>query len=149
MPIGEICNREVVIAFATESAAEAAKLMRQYHVGDVVIVEERDGRRVPVGIVTDRDLVIEVMAKEVDPALFRMADLVTRELATAREQDGVYETIQRMRVHGVRRMPVVDKDGALVGIVTLDDLIALLAEEMNALARITRREQEVEASLRR
>jgi CBS domain-containing protein len=149
MPIGEICNREVVIAFARESAVEAAKLMRQYHVGDVVIVEEREGRRVPVGIVTDRDLVIEVMAKEVDPSLFRMGDLVTRELATAREQDGVYETIQRMRLHGVRRMPVVDGEGALVGIVSLDDLLALLAEEMMALARITRREQEVEAAIRR
>lgn len=149
MPIGEICNREVVIAFARESATEAAKLMRQYHVGDVVIVEERDGRRVPVGIVTDRDLVIEVMAKEVDPALFRMGDLVTRELFSAHEQDGVYETIQRMRVHGVRRMPVVDRDGALVGIVTLDDLLALLAEEMTALSRITAREQEVEAALRK
>lgn len=148
MPIGEICNREVIIAFAHESAAEAARLMRQYHVGDVVIVEEREGRRVPVGIVTDRDLVIEVMAKEVDPSLFRMADLVTRELATAREQDGVYETIQRMRVHGVRRMPVVDGTGALVGIVSLDDLLALLAEEMTALARISRREQEVEAASR-
>jgi CBS domain-containing protein len=123
--------------------------MRQYHVGDIVIVEERDGRRVPGGIVTDRDLVIEVMAKEVDPALFRMGDLVTRELFTAREADGVYETIQRMRVHGVRRMPVVDAEGALVGIVTLDDLLALLAEEMMALARITAREQEVEAALRR
>jgi len=148
MPIGEICNREVVIAFPKESAVEAAKLMRQYHVGDVVIVEESNGKRVPVGIVTDRDLVMEVMAKEVDPAQFTVGDLMTRELLTAREQDGVYETIQRMRIHGVRRVPVVDGVGALIGIIAIDDLFSLLAEEMTDLVRATSREQAVEAAAR-
>ncbi len=148
MPIGEICNREVVVAFPKESAAEAAKLMRQYHVGDLVIVEEGKDRRVPVGIVTDRDLVVEVMAKELDPAKFTVGDLMTRELLTAREQDGIYETIQRMRVHGVRRVPVVDAGGGLVGIVSIDDLFSLLAEEMGDLVRVTAREQAVEAAAR-
>lgn len=148
MPIGEICNREVVVSFATESAVEAAKLMRQYHVGDLVIVEEGNGKRVPVGIVTDRDLVVEVMAKEVDPAQFTVADLMSRELLTAREEDGIFETIQRMRIHGVRRLPVVDKTGALIGIVSIDDLFSLLAEEMTELTRLTSREQAVEAQAR-
>lgn len=153
MPIGEICNREVVIMFAHESATEAARLMRQYHVGDVVVVEEKNGRRLPVGIVTDRDLVVEVMAKEVDPALFSVGDLMNPPgsggLVTAREEDGVWETILRMRRHGVRRVPVVDREGALVGIVSADDLAALLAEEFALLARISGKEIEREASLRR
>lgn len=70
MPIGEICNRAVVFAkkdtSLLEAALEAAQLMRQNHVGDVVIVDEKNGRRVPVGIVADRDIVIEVIAKEID-----------------------------------------------------------------------------------
>lgn len=148
MPIGEICNREVVVSFPKESAVEAAKLMRQYHVGDLVIVEEGNGKRVPVGIVTDRDLVVEVMAKEIDPAQFTVGDLMSRELLTAREEDGIFETIQRMRIHGVRRLPVVDKTGALMGIVSIDDLFSLLAEEMTELARLTSREQAVEAQAR-
>lgn len=148
MPIGEICNREVVVSFAKESAVEAAKLMRQYHVGDLVIVEEGNGKRVPVGIVTDRDLVIEVMAKEVDPAQLTVADLMSRDLLTAREEDGIFETIQRMRIHGVRRLPVVDKSGALMGIMSIDDLFSLLAEEMTELTRLTAREQSVEIQAR-
>lgn len=148
MPIGEICNREVVISFPKESAVEAARLMRQYHVGDLVIVEEGKDGRVPVGIVTDRDLVVEVMAKEVDPARFTVGDLMSRDLLTVREQDGIYETIQRMRIHGVRRVPVVDASGGLVGIVSIDDLFSLLAEEMTDLVRVTSREQAVETSAR-
>ncbi len=67
MPIGEICNRDTVIVKRDDTALEAAKLMRQHHVGDVVVVEERDGAQIPVGIVTDRDLVVEIMATELDP----------------------------------------------------------------------------------
>jgi CBS domain-containing protein len=148
MPIGEICNREVVVSFPKESAVEAAKLMRQYHVGDLVIVEDGNGKRVPVGIVTDRDLVVEVMATEVDPAQFTVADLMSRDLLTAREDDGIFETIQRMRIHGVRRVPVVDKTGALMGIMSIDDLFSLLAEEMTELARLTSREQAMEIQAR-
>ena len=148
MPIGEICNREVVVSFPQESAVEAARLMRQYHVGDLLIVEEARDRRVPVGIVTDRDLVVEVMAQEIDPAQFTVGDLMSRELLTAREEDGIYETIQRMRAHGVRRVPVVDASGGLVGIVSIDDLFSLLAEEMTDLVRVTSREQAVEAAAR-
>lgn len=149
MPIGEICNREVVISFPKENAVEAARLMRQYHVGDVVIVDEgADGKRTPIGIVTDRDLVVEIMAKEVNPAQFTVGDLMSRDLLIVREQDGIYETIQRMRIHGVRRVPVVDATGGLVGIISIDDLFSLLAEEMTDLVRVTSREQAVEAAAR-
>lgn len=137
-----------MVCFPKESAVEAAKLMRQYHVGDLVIVEEGNGKRVPVGIVTDRDLVVEVMAKEIEPAQFTVADLMSRDLLTAREDDGIYETIQRMRIHGVRRLPVVDKTGALMGIISIDDLFSLIAEEMTELTRLTAREQAMEAQAR-
>jgi len=149
MPIGEICNREVVIVQADKPVLEAARLMRQYHAGDVVVVEERGGLRVPVGIVTDRDLVVEIMAPGLDPAVITVGDIMAPELATVMENIGVFEAIQYMRTKGVRRLPVVDDKGGLIGILTLDDLLELLADELIALVRLVKREQKREMVGRR
>lgn len=148
MPIGEMCNREVVIVGKETSILEVAQLMRQHHVGDVVVVEERGDRRIPVGIVTDRDIVIEVVAKDVDFHNLVVGDIMGLQLATVQEREGVFETMEVMRLRGVRRLPVVDEEDGLIGIVTLDDLIGLLAEEMNELAGLISREQAREAQAR-
>lgn len=149
MPISEVCNREVVIVQPGDSVLEAALLMRQHHVGDVVVFEERGGRHVPVGIVTDRDLVVEIMAPQLDPATITVGDIMAPDLITVREDIGLYDAIELMHVKGVRRLPVVDTGGGLTGILTLDDLIELLAEEMTALARLVRHEQKKESLIRR
>lgn len=149
MPIGEICNREVVIVQPDDSALDAAKLMRQNHVGDVLVVEDRDGKRVPVGIVTDRDLIMEIIAPELDPNVITVGDIMALEFSTVKESTGVFDAIQYMRSKGIRRLPVVDDSGALVGIVTLDDLLVLLADELNALARLVTHEQQRESASRR
>lgn len=115
MPASEICNREVIIVRRDDAVHEAAKLMRQHHVGDVVVVEERNGVRVPLGIVTDRDLVVEIMAPDVVQMLITVGDIMGPNLVTVKESMGVYESIQYMRGEGVRRLPVVDDKGALVG----------------------------------
>lgn len=148
MSVGEFCNREVIVIGPDEPAREIARLMREHHVGDVLVVEERGGRRVPVGIVTDRDLVIEVLASESDPDQFRVADIMTGDLLTAAEADDTMATLQRMRNAGVRRMPVVSTDGALVGIITVDDFINVFAEQMEDLVRLVSREQLRERKLR-
>jgi CBS domain-containing protein len=148
MPVSEICNREVVVVRREDTVHEAAKLMRQHHVGDVVVVEERNGVRVPVGIVTDRDLVVEIMAPDVVQMVITVGDIMGLKLATVKENMGVYESIQYMRGEGVRRLPVVDGKGGLVGILTLDDLLELLAEELLELSRLVRHEQKKE-SMRR
>lgn len=149
MPIGEICNREVIVTKPDESVLQAAKLMRQHHVGNVLVVEQRDGRRVPVGIVTDRDLVVEIIAPELDSKAITVGDIMVPDFATAKEDTGVFEAILYMRGKGIRRLPVVDDDGGLVGIVTFDDLLVLLSEELNALAKLVAREQQKEATSRR
>jgi CBS domain-containing protein len=149
MPVGEICNREVVIVKRDTSVNEAAKLMRQYHVGDVVVVDEKNGQKIPVGIVTDRDLVVEIMAPDAVQMVVTAGEIMVPQLATIKDDTGVYEAIQYMRGKGVRRMPVVDGKGALVGILTLDDLLALLAEELLALSKLVRNEQKKESSNRR
>jgi len=149
MPVSEICNREVVIVQREDTVHEAAKLMRQHHVGDVVVVEERKGVRVPVGIITDRDLVVEIMAPDLMQMVITVGDIMGAKLATVKDSMGVYESIQYMRAEGVRRLPVVDGRGGIVGILTLDDLLELLAEELLELSRLVRHEQKIESAKRR
>lgn len=149
MAIGEICNRQVVFAARGATVKQAAQLMREYHVGTLVIADDMDGSRTPCGIVTDRDIVVGVVAKELDPDTLKASDIMGTELVTALDTDGVAETIELMRSKGVRRVPVIDARGTLVGIVTFDDILELLAEEMQGLARMVSREQKREADLRR
>jgi CBS domain-containing protein len=149
MAIGEICNREVVFARRDDSVKDAAELMREHHVGDLVIVEEANGQRVPCGVLTDRDIVVGVVAKGLDPDTLEVAEVAGSELVLARESDGVAETIELMRAKGVRRVPIVDARGSLVGIVTADDIVDLLAEELTAVAGIVSREQRREIQLRK
>jgi len=148
MAVGEICNREVVITAKAVSVVDAAKLMRSHHVGDLVVVEEKGGRKHPVGIVTDRDIVVEVVAAGVNPDALKVGDIMGPEVATVRESEGLFEALRYMRDKGVRRMPVVDRDGVLVGILTLDDLLSLLAEEMTELAKLVSHERQREATAR-
>jgi CBS domain-containing protein len=148
MAVGEICNRDVVIAEKALSVVEAAQLMRKHHVGDLVVVDDRGGRKHPVGIVTDRDIVVEVVAAGVNPDALKVGDIMGPEVATVRESEGLFEALRSMRDKGVRRMPVVDGTGVLVGILTLDDLLSLLAEEMTELAKLVSHERQREAAVR-
>jgi predicted transcriptional regulator len=148
MAVGEICNREVVITEKSVSVVDAAQLMRTHHVGDLVVVEEKDGRKHPAGIVTDRDIVVEVVAAGVNPDALKVGDIMGPEVATVRESEGLFEALRYMRDKGVRRMPVVDREGGLVGILTLDDVLSLLAEEMTELAKLVSHERQREATAR-
>lgn len=149
MTIGTICTRETVIAKKDNTIAEAAKLMRQHHVGDIVVIKESAGENIPVGIVTDRDLVIEILAQELSPGTVTVGDIMSYEIVTARDDEGIWDTLQKMRAKGVRRMPIVNQRGGLVGIVTLDDLLELLSDELAGLAKIIGREQERERTARK
>lgn len=148
MTVGEFCNREVIIINRQESVLEAAKLMRQYHVGDVVVVESRGNERVPVGILTDRDIVVELVAPEVDATTVSVGDAMSGELLVVKEDAQLIELIQQMKGKAVRRAPVVDSTGALLGIVTMDDMIELMAEQLTSLASLVEREQHTEQTKR-
>jgi CBS domain-containing protein len=146
--IGEYCIRQVIVARRDDSVLEAAQLMREHHVGAVVVVEEVSDQRYPVGVLTDRDLVLEVLVNKLDPETVLIGEIVRENVLSVEESTGVLETVQRMRTRGVRRAPVVGSRGELVGIIAVDDLIALLAEEMSELYKLIRHEQEREATLR-
>ena len=148
MAIGKLCNREVIVVNRGENALEAAKLMRQYHVGDVVVVEDKDDRKVPAGILTDRDIAIELVAEQVDPESVTVEDVMSDQLLTINESDELLDTMEKMRTKGVRRAPVVGKEGELVGILTLDDVLDILAEALQDLALLTGRGQRHERETR-
>jgi CBS domain-containing protein len=135
MAIGEICSRDVVFVARNESCAQAARLMREHHVGSLVVVQENE-RRVPVGMLTDRDLAVGVMALGLDPEKTLVEAAMRPGVAVVREDEGFGRALALMRAEGVRRLPVVDVSGALVGLVAADDLIELLGEEMAGLGAL-------------
>lgn len=141
MHIGEICTVETIFCKRDETVQGAALLMRKHHVGDLIVVDQPDGERIPVGIVTDRDIVISVIALGLDPSSLLVGDIMTDDLLVTSEQDDLYATIERMRFRGIRRVPVVNSAGWLVGVVSADDLLEFLAEEMGELSRISSHQQ--------
>ena len=149
MNAGELCNREVVFAYRDTRLVEAARLMREHHVGSLVVVVDRLSERVPVGILTDRDIVVAVVAKALDPRALTVGDVMAGELLTVREKDGIPDALRLMREKGVRRVPVLTHSGALAGILTIDDLLELMAEELGAFARTIDRERVRETRARR
>jgi CBS domain-containing protein len=149
MEIGELCTRDVIIAQESASPGELARLMREFHSGSVVITREIAGVRKPVGIVTDRDIVIELVAKDAPVNSCVAGDIMSAPVSTVLESATVSEVLQAMRHQGVRRMPVIDSRGALVGIITADDVVEHLREQMDDLVAIMRREQSREQISRR
>ena len=142
MTAGEICNRNVVVAPKTEMVVDAAKRMRNAHVGDLVIVEERQGQHVPIGIVTDRDIVVSaVVADAAHVNFLSLGDMMTEDLVTAKQQDSIESALQRMQENGVRRLPIVDETGALVGILTMDDLWRHFTQQQGLLVELMASEE--------
>lgn len=132
---GEICSRAVAVGYPSLALNEAARLMRARHVGCLVVVEEAAvGENLVVGIVTDRDIAMSVVAADRDPHSLRVGDVMTRDVVTAREQDSVLDLLASMRRRKVRRVPVTTARDLLVGIVTLDDVLAVMAQQLQAAA---------------
>jgi len=132
MPVVDVARTGVMTAQRDQSAGNLATVMKEENVGSVII--EEDDR--PVGIVTDRDLVVEVLEPRADPTTVTAADVMTETPVTVDTDAGVFEAIRQMHEHSVRRMPVTEADGNLAGIVTLDDLLILLSDELDNLAGV-------------
>ena len=140
MTAGEYCNREVIIVEPTISVTEAAVLMRRHHVGDLVVVEKAGGQARPVGIITDRDIVIEVVAQKIDPDSLTVNDIMSTDPVSVVEATSLLDTLDLMKQHGIRRMLVVDDSGSLQGLLTADDAIELIAEQLSDLIQLVNRE---------
>jgi CBS domain-containing protein len=149
MTVGEVCKRNVAIAVKDDTIVDAANHMRTSHVGDLVVIEMQQNRRVPVGIITDRDIVVGAVAPNAGHLeTLVVGDIMSPEPATAREGEPLEGALRKMEERGVRRLPVVDGDGALVGILTLDDALQVLAGQQAGLAKIVVEEQRRERHFR-
>jgi CBS domain-containing protein len=150
MKIRDFCSRIVVVAEGGTDLREAARLMRDHHVGALIVIDGLKGATRPIGIVTDRDIVVAVVAAtDVRPESLTVLDVMARDLVLIDENDGVFEAIEAMQERGVRRLPVVTSDGRLVGIVTLDDVLRMLANEIGGLAAAMQRAGRRETAERR
>jgi CBS domain-containing protein len=150
MQTGKLCRGSAVTVGREDGLIEAAQLMREKHIGYLVVVEfdVADGLARPVGVVTDRDIVVAVVAREADPRTLRVGDVMTQPPVSALESDPVEKSVREMRRMGVRRLPVVGKRGELVGVVSLDDVIEALANELQNVAGSIRNERVIEGALR-
>jgi CBS domain-containing protein len=148
MTLSAVCNPNVATIGADDGVVDAAVLMREEHVGDLVVVQRRGGAAVPVGILTDRDIVVGVVAKRIAPDSVTVGDAMTRDLLTIREDASLEFALRQMRLHGVRRAPVVRANGDLVGIIAVDDVIQHLAVQLGRLADLIRLEQDAELRAR-
>jgi CBS domain-containing protein len=140
MNVGRICKKNVATIRKGQSIVEAARRMRKHHVGDLVVVE--GDRDVPVGILTDRDIVVGVLARDPEHLMsLEVGDVLTEEVLTAREDEDVTDLLQRMKQSGIRRAPVVNYAGALTGIFTLDDILGLLSSDLASVAALVARQR--------
>ena len=130
---GDICKRKVTVGYRQTTLVAAAQLMREDHVGSLVVVDDENGSRQVRGLVTDRDIVMSVIATGLDPDPLRLEDIMSERVVTVNEADSLLDLMRSMREHGVRRMPVVGLQDELMGIVSMDDVLKILAQEMNAL----------------
>jgi CBS domain-containing protein len=150
MKVRDFCSRTVAVIEPDATLREAALQMRNAHVGALVVIERKGGATRPIGVITDRDIVVAVVAVPgVRPEGIRVRDVMAPQLLTAREADGLFETVKAMSEHGVRRLPVTAEDGSLFGVVTLDDVLRVLAGELGSLALALSRGREHEAAARR
>jgi CBS domain-containing protein len=140
MSAGEYCNREVIIVEPTVSVTEAAELMRHHHVGDLVVIEKEGEEAIPIGIITDRDIVIEVMAQKLDPDSLIVKDIMSTDPVSVPVTTSLLDTLELMKQRGVRRVLVVADDGSLQGLLSADDAIELIAEQLNDLTQLVNRE---------
>jgi CBS domain-containing protein len=136
MSVGRICSRDVDTVHFDESVLESARRMRDRQVGTVVVV---DNMR-PVGILTDRDLTVRVLAAGLDAKVTRVSEVMTPSPTTIGEDDSIETAVGYMRAGRFRRLPVVGRDGRVIGILALDDVLELVADELADIGQLLKRE---------
>ena len=144
MLLKEFCTTDVAWCTRDTTVLEAARLMREKHLGDLIIVDDPNDEFTPVGVITDRDIVIKVIGNELSASKTRVGDVMRTPLVTASDSEDSNAAIARMRQHGVRRLPVTGRHGKLVGVVTMDDLLKRLRSEVDSLLDIITMEQDQE-----
>ena len=149
MSIAKLCRKSAVTIREGDDLDTAARVMREKHVGYLIVVKPRviDGSLVPVGVLTDRDIVVKVLAPQVDLRKLKVGDVMTQQPAMVTETDELNDALGIMRKIGVRRLPVISSGGQLIGVLSMDDILDVLAEELSNVAGSIRRAQDLESAL--
>lgn len=140
MKVKRIYSRDIVRAPRSCSLEGAAMLMRKHHVGLLVVTEDAPEEERAIGVLTDRDMVLQAMADGIGPRDTSIGEIMTPRLATISENADVFEALESMRTNAVRRLAVSGEKGALVGVVSLDDVIDAFGAELASLAAVIRSE---------
>jgi CBS domain-containing protein len=150
MNVAQLCSRNIVSVRKTDEVVTAARRMREHHVGYIVVTEPdfAGSTERPIGVLTDRDIVVGIVARERDPRSLVVGDVMTGNPVVVQGADSIAAAVQEMRRIGVRRMPVVGSLGELIGVLSLDDVLDALAGELRNLAGAVRNEQRFESELR-
>ena len=148
MTISSICTHRVITVDREIDIVAAATVMRDNHIGYLIVTDASADGSSPLGVLTDRDIVVKVTAKDVDPHTLTVGDVMTPEPLTAAEDDGISETLHRMRQLGVRRVPVVGARGQVTGVLSIDDVVDHLVNQLGDVAGSIRNELELEETLR-
>jgi predicted transcriptional regulator len=150
MKVGEMCQRNAITVLANDEIVTAARLMREKHVGFLVVVESaaQEGAVVPVGVITDRDIVVSTIALGVNPKTVCVGDVMTRKPTVALAEDSIGDAICQMRHAGVRRLPIVGDYGHLVGVLSLDDVLTNRADELDAATTVITKGRQLETTTR-
>jgi CBS domain-containing protein len=145
MQVGRLCNRDIVTVRVGEPLSSAAREMCARHVGMVVVVSERPEGLIPVGVVTDRDIVRTQLERASDLFCLSVTEAMSEPPLTLSENEAMTDAIERMRARGVRRAPVVDARGLLIGVVSMDDLLEAISGQLAGLARLAASQRRREA----
>ena len=137
MSVGRICIREVDLAEPDESVQIAAQRMNSRNVGTLIVLDKQSR---PIGILTDRDLAIRIVGKGLDPLETVVGEVMSKAPDCVYEETPIETAVAHMRAGPFRRLPVVDDDGKLIGLVSLDDILDLLSEELSEIGRLVRKE---------
>lgn len=149
MKLEDVCIFDVASCTPEISLTEAARLMRKHHSGDLIVVDNADEDREPVGVITDRDIVIEAVAQGKNPDQTKVRDIMSKRVVVASASEDLSAAIDRMRTHGVRRIPVLDDERRVIGVVSLDDVMRLHAEQAAAILEVVTKQQQREKRTRR
>lgn len=141
-------EKNLVTLASHATVLDAVKMMRDHHIGNVIICEERDGQKFPIGMVTDRDLAVDVLAQCADPATLKVSAVMTHQIVTCPFNAGIFEMIRVMKTNGITRLPLVSDSGSLKGIVNAKNLIQLLLSGLSDLSQISDRQVKNEAAMK-
>jgi CBS domain-containing protein len=143
MYVGDICSRNAIYVSQQDSVLNVARIMREQHVSSVVVIDDFGGKIRPQGIITERDLVVEVLAAKIDPSVVTAEDILTCELVCVTEKHDVREALKYLRYYGARLAPVVNVDGVLVGVFSIEGSLSKLSEEFTEVVTLLSNEQKL------